>query len=110
MKFRPSTLIVFLAFAVISPMQATAAEGKARRAVKTIHRPAPTVENTGGELKENEYEVISTNDSIRRALCPYTCKMRGIPKSHCREWRSQINRQKCYVQDTSLPSEAVKLR
>jgi hypothetical protein len=60
-----------------------------------------------GQLSAGTYEVISTNGSITRALCPYTCKMRGIEKSHCKTWRSASEPEKCYVEDTSLPSQAI---
>ena len=47
------------------------------------------VENRGGhELQPNEYEVISTNGAITRAICPYTCAMRGLETKHCKTWRS----------------------
>ena len=65
------------------------------------------VKNEDGILKPNEYEVISTNDSITRALCPYTCAMRGIEAKYCKAWRSVIEPTLCYVQDTRIPSDAI---
>ena len=68
----------------------------------------PMVENRGGsELKPNEYEVISTNGAITRAICPYTCAMRGLEPRHCKTWRSLSNPKLCYVHDTRLESDAI---
>lgn len=70
--------------------------------------PHPSMkENQDGELKAGEYEVISMNGSITRALCPYTCEMRGLPKQACKSWKSAQEPEKCYLQDTRLPSNAV---
>lgn len=66
-------------------------------------------ENTDGELAPGQYEVISTNGSITRALCPYTCAMRRIPKGVCKVWRSRRDPNLCYVQDMRLPSDAISL-
>jgi hypothetical protein len=65
-------------------------------------------ENTDGILKEGEYIIISPNGSITRALCPYTCEMRGLPEKHCRSWKSISIVNECYLQDTRIPSEAIK--
>jgi hypothetical protein len=65
-------------------------------------------ENTDGILKKGEYIVISPNGSMTRALCPYTCEMRGLPEAHCKSWKSLSNVNECYLQDTRVPSEAVK--
>jgi hypothetical protein len=68
----------------------------------------PMIENRGGhELKPNEYEVISTNGAITRAICPYTCAMRGLELKHCKTWRSLSNPILCYVHDTRLESDAI---
>ena len=73
--------------------------------------PHPSMkENVDGNLREGEYEVISMNGSITRALCPYTCEMRGIPKKSCKTWGSLQDRTKCYVQDTRIPSGAVPIK
>ncbi len=70
----------------------------------------PMMEDKDGILAENEFEKISTNDSIYRARCPYTCEMRGVPKEHCRTWQSKQDQSMCYVQDTRLPSDAIGLK
>ena len=62
-----------------------------------------------GVLVAGEYEVISTNNSVTRALCPYSCEERSIPKANCRTWKSKNEPDKCYVQDTRLPSDAVPI-
>lgn len=67
------------------------------------------VEDSDGTLQRNEYETVSMNDSITRALCPYTCEMRGLPKQSCRTWQSQNDPSLCYVQDTRIPSNAIAL-
>ena len=72
--------------------------------------PHPNMkENTDGELRPGEYEVISMNGGVTLALCPYTCEMRGLPKKFCRTWGSLQDKSKCYVEDTRLPSNAVPL-
>jgi hypothetical protein len=74
-----------------------------------MERAATTmVENRDGELKPNEYEVISTNGAITRAFCPYTCAMRGLETKHCKTWRSSNDPKLCYVQDTRLKTNAIK--
>ena len=60
-----------------------------------------------GEIRKGEFEKISTNGSITRGLCPYTCEMRALPKQYCKTWRSIVDPTKCYVQDTRIPSQAV---
>ena len=66
------------------------------------------VENHDGDLKANEYEVISTNGAITRAFCPYTCAMRGLDAKYCKTWPSVEDTKLCYVQDTRLPTDAIK--
>lgn len=61
----------------------------------------------GEDLTPGTYETVSTNGSITRALCPYTCDMRGLPKEHCKTWASKQEPSKCYVQDTRLQSNAI---
>jgi hypothetical protein len=65
-------------------------------------------ENQDGVLKVGEYIVISPNGSITRALCPYTCEMRGLPREHCKAWKSVSIKNECYLQDTRIPSEAIR--
>lgn len=65
-------------------------------------------EDADGELIPGEYTVISPNGSITRALCPYTCDMRGLPKNSCKSWRSKSDSTQCYLQDTRIPSSAVE--
>lgn len=72
--------------------------------------PHPSMkENTDGELRQGEYEVISMNGGVTRAFCPYTCEMRGLPKQHCRTWQSLQDKTKCYVEDTRIPSQAIPI-
>ena len=72
--------------------------------------PHPSMkENEDGNLKQGEYEVISTNGSVTRAFCPYTCEMRGLPAKNCKSWKSLQEPDKCYLQDTRLPSNAVPM-
>ncbi len=63
----------------------------------------------GEEVGRGTYEVVSTNGSITRSLCPYTCEMHGLPRSHCRTWQSKQDPTRCYVQDTRIPSDAIHL-
>jgi len=70
----------------------------------------PMVEDKDGNLASNEFEVISTNNSITRALCPYSCEMRGLPKKFCKTWQSKQDPSMCYVQDTRIPSDAISLK
>ena len=67
----------------------------------------PMTENKDGDLKMNEYEVISTNGAVTRAYCPYTCEMRGLPQRFCRAWPANAGNNKCFVWDTRLPNNAV---
>ncbi len=66
-------------------------------------------EELDGTLEVGEYEIISPNGSITRALCPYGCEDRGIPKEFCKIWTSTKRKQECYVQDLRLKSEAIKI-
>lgn len=84
-----------------------AATGVARPAARATGTHHGMHEDVDGTLKKDEYVVISMNGSITRALCPYTCEMRGLPREKCREWQSVNDPSKCYVQDTTLPSDAV---
>lgn len=71
--------------------------------------PHPSMtEDVDGDLKTGEYIVVSPNGSITRALCPYTCEMRGLPPEHCKTWPSKSNPSECYIQDTRIASEAVE--
>ena len=60
-----------------------------------------------GMLASDEYRIIDPDGATTRRPCPYTCKMRGIPKNQCKEWRSASNPDDCYVQDTSLGGDAM---
>ena len=71
---------------------------------------SPMVEDKDGVIASNEYEVISTNGSITRALCPYSCEMRDLPKKFCKTWQSKQEPSMCYVQDTRIPTEAITLK
>lgn len=82
-------------------------ENSAIKKMETERTATTMVENRDGELKPNEYEVISTNGSITRAFCPYTCAMRGLKAKHCKTWRSLYDPKLCYVQDTRIKSDAI---
>jgi hypothetical protein len=103
--------IIALTILVLLPLIAYAGEKEQEKnpAISNIESErTPMVENRGGhELKPNEYEVISTNGAITRAICPYTCAMRGLEAKHCKTWRSLSNPKLCYAQDTRLESDAI---
>lgn len=82
---------------------------KAARLKRERKKGAAMVEDTDGDPQPGEFEVISSNGGITRALCPYTCAMRGIPKGACRAWHSSADPSRCYVQDLRLPSDAIPL-
>ncbi len=65
-------------------------------------------EDDDGDLRQGEFVRISPNGSITRALCPYSCEMRGLPVRYCKTWRSQMNPDECYVQDTRIQTDAVR--
>ena len=65
-------------------------------------------EDQDGNLDKGEYEIISTNGSITRALCPYTCEMRGLPQKTCKSWQSKQDKTMCYVQDTTIATQAIQ--
>jgi hypothetical protein len=75
--------------------------------VQAARHPQMT-EDVDGELSAGEFTVISPNGSITRALCPYSCDMRGLPKNFCKSWRSKSASTLCYLQDTRIPSSAVE--
>ena len=56
-----------------------------------------------------EVEVVSANGSVTRAKCPHSCVDRKIPQTSCREWRSKMYPDVCYVEDLRKPSDAVPL-
>ena len=102
-----------LAIVALLPLSAQAAEtgpgGDAAPQRIIGERTAATmVEDEDGYLKENEYEVISTNGAITRAFCPYTCAMRGLETKDCKAWRSLNDPELCYVQDNRVPTAAIK--
>ena len=103
--------IIALTILVLLPLIAYAGEKELEKnqAINNIETErTPMLENRGGsELKPNEFEVISTNGAITRAICPYTCAMRGLEAKHCKTWRSVSNPKLCYVQDTRLETDAI---
>ena len=103
--------VIALCIFVLLPLIAYAGEKEQEKnpAISNIESErTPMVENRGGhELQPNEYEVISTNGAITRAICPYTCAMRGLEVKNCKTWRSLSNPKLCYVQDTRLESDAI---
>ncbi len=66
--------------------------------------------DNNGLLEKDEYEFVSKNESIARALCPYNCVDRGLSSKDCRAWSSIQDPTKCYVQDLRLQSEAINFR
>ena len=100
--------IVALCIFVLLPLIAYAGEKEQEKNPAIESGRTPMVENRGGhELQPNEYVVISTNGAITRAICPYTCAMRGLEAKHCKTWRSLSNPKLCYVHDTRLESDAI---
>ena len=103
--------MIALAILVLLPLTAYAvekAQGENSATENIEAERLPMVENRGGsELKPNEYEVISTNGAITRAICPYTCAMRGLEVKYCKTWRSLSRPNLCYVQDTRLETDAI---
>ena len=105
--------MIALTILVLLPLCAYAGEkaqgeNSANKNIKAERTSTTMVENRGGsELKPNEYEVISTNGSITRALCPYTCAMRGLDAKYCKTWRSLNDPKLCYVQDTRIKTDAI---
>ena len=65
-------------------------------------------ENKDGDIKPGEYQRISENGGLTRRPCPYSCEMKGIPRKNCKEWVSRRDTNLCYVEDTRLPSDAVR--
>lgn len=55
----------------------------------------------------DDVEVISMNGSITRGKCPHTCEDRNIPRKDCKEWRSKMYGDRCYVEDLRMPSNAI---
>lgn len=99
--------MIALTILVLLPLTAYAGEKSAIKNVETGRTATTMMENRDGELKPNEYEVISTNGAITRAFCPYTCAMRGLEAKHCKAWRSLSDPKLCYVQDTRLKTDAI---
>jgi NAD-dependent SIR2 family protein deacetylase len=94
--------IIALTIFVLLPLSVYAGEkAQGKNSATTM------VQNIDGLLKQNEYEVISTNGAITRAFCPYTCAMRGIEAKHCKTWRSTNDPTLCYVQDTRIKTDAI---
>ena len=72
----------------------------------------PAAPNTTGAddksgLNLSDVEVVSANGSITRKRCPHSCADRGIKKADCKEWRSKMYPDVCYVEDLSKPSQAI---
>jgi hypothetical protein len=61
-------------------------------------------EDLDGNLEEGEYQRVSLDNAVTRARCPYTCEDRGLPKKHCRTWKSVKDEMLCYVEDTAKGS------
>lgn len=104
--------ILVLTIVALLPLSAHAGEsakGKASSVppAETGSTAAAMVEDDDGILEANEYEVIDPAGSITRALCPYTCAMRGLEARHCKTWRSVSDPKLCYVQDTRIPTDAI---
>ena len=70
--------------------------------------PKMTEVAPGEPLTAGTYIVIDPKGSITRSFCPYTCADRGLEKKHCKAWKSNREPDKCYLQDTRIPSDAVK--
>lgn len=83
-------------------------QGKPETGMHEAARHSSMKEDMDGRLEPGEYTVISPNGSITRSFCPYTCEMRGLPKEHCKAWKSVMNPELCYLQDTRITSAAVK--
>ncbi len=101
--------IIFFALVLhVGLSSARAEDTAAGKASPGTLAPHPSMtENSNGDMKQGEYEVVSLNGSITRSFCPYTCEMRGLPKESCRTWPSNREKDKCYIQDTRLPSDAI---
>jgi hypothetical protein len=100
--------ILALAMMALLPLTAHAAESAAPAPAGAERTAATMVEDDDGYLAPNEYEVISTNGSISRSFCPYTCAMRGLETKDCKTWRSLNDPELCYVQDNRVPTNAIK--
>lgn len=107
------TVFIQLTYSPFAAAQTSAtqesAEQNTERKINVIG-PSVMIEDTDGVLTQNEYEQVSVNNSITRALCPYTCEMRNLPKEHCKTWKSNMEPNKCYVQDLRIPSEAIEFK
>ncbi len=101
-----------LVFSILLPLSGAYAAGKnaqgedsTTKNIGTEKAATTMTKNRDGELKPNEYEVISMDGGITRAFCPYTCAMRGLEVKHCKAWRSLSNPKLCYVQDTRIKTD-----
>ena len=107
-----SSILWFILFITLSALTVRAEQPKqpyVKPAPESMSSRMPMTENKDGDLKMNEYEVVSTNGAVTRAYCPYTCQMRGVPKQFCRAWPAKSGNNKCFVWDTRLPNGAVPL-
>jgi hypothetical protein len=68
------------------------------------------VEDKDGDLQKGEYIVISPNGSITRSVCPYVCADRELPEEFCKAWQSISDPSKCYLKDTRIASDAIKIQ
>ncbi|HQH25868.1 MAG TPA: hypothetical protein PLP17_00615 [Oligoflexia bacterium] len=103
------TLVLILLFPTAQAAAECSDTHKSAAPEKTAESALPAmIEDSDGDVKKNQFVRIDPQGSITRALCPYTCEMRGLPKEHCRMWRSQIDPQQCYVQDTRIASNAIR--
>lgn len=107
MKTELWLLSIFLFLLFVSAALADNAPMPADPILNGVPHNANMRVDNDGNLEKDEYEVISANGSITRALCPYTCEMRGLPKQNCKQWTSVRDKSLCYVQDTRIPSDAI---
>lgn len=89
----------------VSSANALPVPERASEMVSSVPHKADMKPDTDGNLEKGEYEIITPNGAVTRAFCPYTCDMRGLPASRCKAWPSASEPEKCYVQDTSMPSD-----
>jgi hypothetical protein len=108
-RFIGLSLIALLPLLLANSAQGEEKGRMGKKMQADVSSRTPMVESLDGDLGPNQYETISLNGSLTRALCPYSCEMRGIPKRNCREWRSLVDPEKCYVEDTRLAQHAVIL-
>ena len=47
--------------------------------------------------------AVVAGGQVTARPCPFSCRLAGIPKSHCKDWR---NGNTCYVEDLSKPASS----